>query len=157
MFVLTIHSLENADGVGNLEITRFKLPSWTLCTSLSPPRHLPIWLLTLQSSLISKLPTTLRTPSRTPEVTRSSPRNGFLKSLCTLLLPPIPSIRFLRLNFQLTNNVLTKSVHSASLVLVHGIGEHSDRYMPFVDHLLSRSIAVYTHDHESTLFHQSLV
>lgn len=43
-------------------------------------------------------------------------------------------------------------MHRATLVLVHGIGEHSDRYMPFVDHLLSRSFAVFTLDHESTFF-----
>lgn len=86
--VLTIPPLERATGVGNMEITApSRLPPWTLCSSLSPYRYPSIWLLTLQSSLTLRLPTILRTPSRTPEATRSLLKSGCLKSLCTSFCP----------------------------------------------------------------------
>jgi alpha-beta hydrolase superfamily lysophospholipase len=42
-------------------------------------------------------------------------------------------------------------VDRATLILVHGLGEHSNRYLHFVRHLVQNSIAVYALDHEGTL------
>jgi len=36
---------------------------------------------------------------------------------------------------------------SAVMVLSHGLGEHTDVYLPFVEHFASRGAAIYAHDH----------
>ncbi len=40
-----------------------------------------------------------------------------------------------------------RSPVSAVIVLSHGLGEHTDVYLPFVDYFASRGAAIYAHDH----------